>query len=372
MVKLYDASILTGLRSPVIGNSILPEGRSGEGVEHHISAPRDTVEITPQYPGNLIAGDLVSVDGKAYRVSKMYNLGMNATYLSGDQGALDALMIVMAGVQDPQSEMRLWVPYDGSLGMSPVPPGETITFLSVRSVETQLYANLGYFARDDDFGIDVGGTGGGPVTCFTTGTLIETDRGPCPVQRLRVGDRVRTRDHGFQTLRWLGGRQLSAAELATDAKLHPIRISAGALGPGLPTRDLVVSPQHRMLIRSAIAERMTGSTEVLIAAIHLLGHPGIERITPQGGLGYWHLMFDRHEIVFAEGAETESLHLGPMALEAMTDAAIEELRALFPDLLPPGDKAKPRPMARPVMHGKSVRKLIARQIKNFKPLVMGA
>ena len=285
-------------------------------------------------------------------------------YASGKSGDTQALVLSLTGIADPTVQTRLLVPMDGQTIPYGGATGDAITAMHVNYVEPQQWHPWSKISRDDDFTIN--------VTCFTTGTLIKTDRGPRPVHLLRVGDLIRTRDHGMQPLRWLGGRQLSRGDLEANPRLHPIRIAAGALGPGLPARDLVVSPQHRMLVRSAIAERMTGSAEVLIAAVHLLGHPGIERMKPQGGFSYWHLMFDRHEIVFAEGAEAESLYLGGMVLAAMTDGAIAELRAPFPNLVAAGRAGAPLPTARPVMRGKPVLKLNERQVRNFKPLVMAA
>lgn len=202
--------------------------------------------------------------------------------------------------------------------------------------------------------------------CFASGTMIDTATGPRPVQGLRVGDLVRTRDHGFQPLRWLGGRRLSGRDLARAPQLVPIRIAAGALGPGTPAQDLTVSPQHRILVRSRIAERIARAPEVLIAAVHLLGLPGVSRCPASDGVGYWHLMFDAHEIVFANGAEAESLYLGPMAMQSLTNEAMAEIAALFPDLAAGGDV---RSTVRPVMRGGQTRQLVERQVRNSKPLV---
>lgn len=113
------------------------------------------------------------------------------------------------------------------------------------------------------------------VPCFTPGTQIETPDGPRPVESLRVGDAVLTLDHGAQPLRWIARRHLNAGDIDLRPELCPIRIAAGALGPGRPAQDLVVSPQHRILLRSRIVERMTAEPEVLIAARHLTALPGI-------------------------------------------------------------------------------------------------
>lgn len=363
MVKLYDAGILTGgeLRA---GSIIGGLGRDVAGHTHELSRVLEPLDLTQSSTTALSKGDTLEVAGARYALSALHYLRSYVEFAGGKAGEMNALVPTLTGITEPGARMRLLVPLDGLARPYDGSEGETISAIHVNYVEEEPRYGWSEIARDDDFRID--------ATCFTTGTLIETDRGLRPVHLLRVGDLVRTRDHGMQPLRWLGGRQLSCGDLGANPRLHPVRIAAGALGPGLPVRDLVVSPQHRMLVRSVIAERMTGSAEVLIAAIHLVGHPGITRMQAQGGVGYWHLMFDRHEIVFAEGAEAESLYLGPMALAAMTREAVEELRALFPEMVSAEGAAEPPPTARPVMRGKPVRKLIERQVRNLKPLVMGA
>ncbi|MDT9694193.1 Hint domain-containing protein, partial [Streptomyces sp. P9(2023)] len=86
---------------------------------------------------------------------------------------------------------------------------------------------------------------------------------------------------------------------------------AGALGAGVPARDLVVSPQHRVLVGSRIAQRLFGCGEALVAARHLLGLAGVSVDHPAGGLTYLHLGFEHHEIVRSEGMWTESFFPGP-------------------------------------------------------------
>lgn len=90
------------------------------------------------------------------------------------------------------------------------------------------------------------------VPCFTRGTRIATPRGEVLVEDLWVGYTVYTRDHGAQVLRWVGRRDLSLADLIVSPQLRPVRIAKGALGQGLPLRDMKVSPQHRMLIERVI------------------------------------------------------------------------------------------------------------------------
>lgn len=168
------------------------------------------------------------------------------------------------------------------------------------------------------------------VPCFTSDTLIETADGPQACALLNVGDLIWTRDNGLQPLRWIGRRAVGAAELAGNDKLYPVRIGAGALGAGLPLRDLWVSRQHRMLVSSDIARRICGEAEVLLPAIRLIGLPAIAVDTGVRAVEYVHLLFDRHQIVFAEGAPSESLLLGTEALRMLSIEAQEEICSLFP------------------------------------------
>ncbi|MCW1917664.1 Hint domain-containing protein [Rhodobacter sp. KR11] len=169
------------------------------------------------------------------------------------------------------------------------------------------------------------------VMCFTPGTRIATPRGPVPVQKLRVGDLVLTRDHGAQPLRWIGRKQIGAAEMAADPSLRPVRIKAGALGAGLPLRGMDVSRQHRMLMGAAREALLFGTPEVLVRACHLTHLPGVREVM-RDSVTYIHLLFDRHELVLAEGAWSESFQPGERTLGGMEAGMREELYRLFPEL----------------------------------------
>lgn len=203
-----------------------------------------------------------------------------------------------------------------------------------------------------------------PPICFTPGTLILTPSGERPVETLRAGDQVQTRDHGPQLLRWIGRAHLSARQLDLCPNLRPIHIERDALGPGQPARALTVSPQHSILLRSAIAQRMFSADEVLIAAKHLTQLPGVDAISNADGVTYLHLLFDRHELVLSNGTWTESLRLGPQALRGLSAAARREVMALFPDGL-----WQPSHAVRAQIRGRQGRKLIARHQKNGRPFL---
>jgi Ca2+-binding RTX toxin-like protein len=206
------------------------------------------------------------------------------------------------------------------------------------------------------------------VTCFARGTMIESDRGPVVIEELQRGDRIETLDHGFQTIRWIGSRRILADELEANPKLRPIRIQAGALGRGLPVADVLVSPQHRVLVSSKIAERMFGMREVLVPARQLLQIAGIDVAEDVDFVEYFHFLFDRHQIVFAEGAAMETLFTGIEALKAVSPEARREIFEILPDLMKLNAETLPEP-ARPIREGRIVRKMVSRHVQNGIPLI---
>lgn len=201
--------------------------------------------------------------------------------------------------------------------------------------------------------------------CFAAGTLLETADGPRPIESLEVGDLVMTRDNGLQPVRWKGTRHMAGA-LRLNPKLRPIRIRAGALGEGVPAADLVVSPQHRLLVRSRIAVKMFGAMEVLVAAKQLLSLEGVDIAEDLAEVTYVHVLFDRHEVVIANGAEAESLYTGAEALKVVGPAAREEIFAIFPELR---EGAESVAAARVMPSGRRARKLAMRHLQNGQPLV---
>ena len=201
------------------------------------------------------------------------------------------------------------------------------------------------------------------VVCFAKGTTIMTDVGAIAIENLRNGDKVIARDNGLQTIRWIGARNLSAQKLAQHPNLRPIRIAVSALGHGVPARDLIVSPQHRIVVRSKIAMRMFGTLEIFVAAKNLLGLKGVAIATDLNDVTYYHILCDDHEVVEADGAFAETLYTGTEAMKAMTSQARAEIAKIFA-----GDPYLNPPMARPVLKGREVRNLIARHLKNSREI----
>lgn len=192
------------------------------------------------------------------------------------------------------------------------------------------------------------------IACFTPGTLVLTDAGERPIELIEEGDLVLTRDNGFQPVRWVGRRDLSQRELAAEPRFNPIRFAPGSLGEGLPRKEMLVSPQHRMLVSGPRAELLFGEHEVLVAATHMVGLSGIERVMPRE-VSYIHLLFDQHEIILANGAWSESFQPGAATLGGLEEVQRAEVLALFPNL----DQSTDYPAARISLRSREAKVLLS-------------
>nr|WP_235857760.1 Hint domain-containing protein [Marimonas lutisalis] len=169
------------------------------------------------------------------------------------------------------------------------------------------------------------------VPCFTPGTAIATPKGERLVEDLKVGDKIITRDNGIQEIRWIGSRNLTGQELARAPHLRPILIQKGSLGDNLPEHDILVSPQHRLLMTGDKAQLYFEEREVLAAAKHLTDLNGVDEVGTLG-VTFVHFMFDQHEVVLSNGAWTESFQPGANVLDGLGDAQRDEIFELFPEL----------------------------------------
>ena len=204
------------------------------------------------------------------------------------------------------------------------------------------------------------------VACFCEGTLIETKDGPKAVEQLTCKDKVATLHGHFMSIKAVCNRSIACSELLDNPNLRPVVVSQGALGRGLPKRNLRVSKQHRFLVSSPICRRMFGTDATLVSAIQLTQLPGIFIDTKTNDLRYFHILLQNHEIIFAEGAPTESLHLGKGTLKALPQETVKEITSIFPDLLDSGFLPKSVEL---IPEGRRQKKLIARHLKNNKPLL---
>ncbi|RYG92321.1 Hint domain-containing protein [Loktanella sp. IMCC34160] len=178
----------------------------------------------------------------------------------------------------------------------------------------------------------------GPM-CFVAGAFLRMgDGSERRVEDLSVGDLVLTRDHGAQPIRWIGRRTVVG-----HGDLAPVRIAAGAFGNPV---DLLVSPQHRVLVEDWRAELVMGTEEVLCPAMALVDGDRIHR-APRPEVTYYHVMLDRHEVVLSNGVWSESFFVGDH-LCAPGSALQRELATLFPEMMiNPKPMIAARPVARP-------------------------
>lgn len=190
--------------------------------------------------------------------------------------------------------------------------------------------------QDDTMVAIAGGVGDDGVSvftvpCFTPGAKIRTLFGLTPVENIIAGDLVATRDNGYQPVRYVARRQMKAPDLEAAPHLKPILIRQGSLGEGKPERDLLVSPQHRMLITGFQARVMFDLDETLAPALALVNGKSIRVAKGKKKVEYIHLVFDRHEVVWADGAETESFYPGGEAMNGLDMKVRDELFEIFPE-----------------------------------------
>lgn len=172
----------------------------------------------------------------------------------------------------------------------------------------------------------------GEVICFTPGTLLRTGKGKFRVEDLRVGDLLQTKDNGLQPIQWIGSRRMSAAQVVASPQLSPVRVSGGAFGISRCDQPLIVSPHHRMLVSGAVARDLFGVSELLVAAVDLVSRPQIARAVHPSAVTYVHVLLPSHNILWANGVQTESFHPANAALSALEEADWMDLLQVLPFL----------------------------------------
>ncbi|MGX9351395.1 Hint domain-containing protein [Shimia sp. W99] len=177
-----------------------------------------------------------------------------------------------------------------------------------------------------------GATPEGGVICFTPGTRIATPNGPRRIEDLREGDRVLTKDNGAQEVCWIGSRRMTGARLFAMPKLRPIRMRPGALGIERPDEELIVSPEHRMLVKGAVARALFNTSEVLVQAKDLVNGSTIAVDHALREVTYVHLLLPGHEVIWANGVETESFHPASASLQTLEARDRGRLLQMLPGL----------------------------------------
>lgn len=167
--------------------------------------------------------------------------------------------------------------------------------------------------------------------CFAAGTLIGTPSGARPVEALKAGDVVLTRDSGPKVLRWVGQRVIFALNPEHRA-FQPVRLRQNCFGAGVPERDVLVSPNHRILVNDPIVELISGQKEMFCAAQFLINGQTILRESVDK-ISYHHLLLDKHEVLFTSGCQSESFYPGEIGLNSLEEGTRDEVLAVLAEVL---------------------------------------
>lgn len=209
-------------------------------------------------------------------------------------------------------------------------------------------------------------TPGDAVVCLAGSAQVRTISGLRRAETLSEGDLVWTADHGYQTIRWIGTSRLEHSDFMRRPHCRPIRLAKNAICENMPSSDLEVSPQHRILMRSKICQRMFGSSEGFVAAKKLLEFAGVEIASDIKSVTYVHLLFDHHEVIAVNGAYVESLLIAEQSEKIIARGGVmanEPLRNVA------GDQTLPHMIpCRKILTGKPLKRFIYRHQKNRCPL----
>jgi hypothetical protein len=173
--------------------------------------------------------------------------------------------------------------------------------------------------------------------------MIATPSGERPIEALAAGQKVLTRDHGHQAIRRMVEARLDFAHLVARPHLRPVLLRENGIGPAVPDADMLVSPNHRLLVSAEHALFELEEHEALIAAKHLVNHRHV-RVVDMLGVTYILPLFDRHEIVLANGLWVEAFNPADRSLNGLGNAQRSEIEEIFPGLA--SELPKPRNLVR--------------------------
>lgn len=356
---------------PVLGDTGEADGDSGG-----TSNIGDTITFN-SYNYTDITVDETEVDDSGVALTNPLTVNGN-TYSSGDNVEADMASIVVdqntglhyrittLNIDNEFAGLVVSQAWDTTTGAYVGPPPSTgVVLTAIDGDDLDGTPNITEFAYDPSY---VGTQGddtflnanSGIPLCFSADTMIKTVQGSIRVVDLRIGDKVLTDSGAFEPVLWCKSRVFTADVLAKHPNFQPVRLKAGSLSKGIPSRDLVLSPQHRVLVRSKIANRMFGEPEVLVSARSLVGLPGISIARNMSSVTYVHFICKGHQLVIAEGALAETLYLGEEVQKALTPADVAEISFLMGDDLDP---------VRPLIKNSRARSLAERHKKNVIPLV---
>ena len=165
---------------------------------------------------------------------------------------------------------------------------------------------------------------------LVAGTSVRTPCGPRRVENLRPGDLIVTRDNGLQAVRVVFSRTVSAAEIAADPALAPIRLEPRAIAPMMPSRPVLVGGEHRLLIPGWRLEGRDDRECVLVPARDLADRgDAIRTVRDARDTTYVNLVFDAHEVFAADGLPAESFRPVEDAMGDLAPAVRDDIHRIF-------------------------------------------
>lgn len=300
-------------------------------------APDDFVEVTAPAGIDVSGYTLAFYNGSNHASS--FALGAPTQTIAGqsaylvdksDAGFLDFKPDWGVALVDPNGDVIQFLTVEGRITVANNGPAAGLTSTDLGSSGG---SGTSFVSAEDGLSYTAqGAPSPGTIPCFDAGTLIDTPRGPCAVETLRPGDLVRTYDCGDMPVLWT--RSSTHCLEGKDSASAPILVGKGALGPGRPDRDLVISPQHRILVGGAGQLPTLVDHEALSPAKALAGLRGIRRMHGRRTVRWVHFALETHQIVRSNGCYTESLLLGPMVLGRLSNRQRDHLRSVFR----PGDR----------------------------------
>ena len=290
-------------------DTILPGGSEIE-VRRDFSDSRD-VELADGAPDGFVNGAAGALNDNSL------DGGNSSTHGYVELSSLPPGAVPLLTTSDPSHVVAFTYPYgDGNVFYSTIPldyyTGTSHAAITPSEIDV-LFGNIN------------------ELMCFTAGTPILTDIGEVLVEELKPGARIKSANGDFVELIQVYSTEIYTNDLARNEKLRPVRITAGALGNGLPKRDLLLSRQHRVLISSPISQKMFLVDSILISAINLTKIPGIFVDDFVRNVKYFHLVFSKHELVFANGTICESLLPTAENLKSLGEEIRGEINLLFPE-----------------------------------------
>jgi hypothetical protein len=275
----------------------------------------DNVNSSDLDDGEFDVGDDILIGGVSYNIDQIQEPESSGSFTLGDGSTVGFDSKVLESNLDV---VFLTVSNGGDVRHFII-PNDSYGSGNVQSIQTGQIENVGF----RDAGVISTTDNDINVVCFVAGTMIKTPDGETAVEEIEIGDFALTRDNGPQHVRAILVREMDFS--TAPERLKPILFKENSLGPGHPNSKLFVSPQHRMLVTDP------SGSKVLVPAKALIQRRGVRVAHEKRQVTYIHLVFSRHEVIYANGTPTESFFPGPVAMKTIPENCRAEIHDIFGD-----------------------------------------